>query len=300
MSTAAPPVVTKVVFKDEGRDVLGDVLKDPSKQALSGETGTYFEPVAEQPPADAPPVAPPKEDAPVVSTEAAPPPTPTLSTSTAPPAAPADEKLYAGKFKTPEDLAKGYEELQKSFTTKAQEAASARKALEEREKAAPKTPEETEAERLTRINEMLTDPDGYFRKQAEKASEIAIVEAKNARDVAAKVEAWRTTNKDVAPYEDYIGVVMQRLTAADPSLDPMAALERATTAVREDVGKIREAGKLEALAIQGSVTQTSAAKVNTPPPTEQPSSAPVTDEQARNQHLDFLKSQAAGVRRQVR
>jgi hypothetical protein len=298
MSTAAPPVISKVMFKDEGRDVLGDVLKDPGKQALSGETGTYFEPVADVPPQDAPPPAvPPETPAPAVATSTAPPATQTFSTSTAPPA---EAPLYAGKFKTPEDLAKGYEELQKSFTTKAQEAATARKALEERERAAPKTPEETESERLTRINEMLADPEGYFHKQAQKASDIAIQEAKTAREVSAHVEAWRTTNKDVVPYEDYIGVVMQRLTAADPSLDPMAALDQATTAVRGEVGKIREAGRLEALAIQGSVTQTSAAKVNTPPPTEQPSSAPLSDEQARTQHLDFLKSQAAGVRRQVR
>lgn len=294
MSTAALPV-TKVVFKDEGKDVLGDVLKDPNRQAISGDTGTNFEPVTEQPPAADPVTPPPDAPAPVVSTSTAPP--PTISTSTEPP--PADPVLYAGKFKTPEELAKGYEELQKSFTTKAQEAATARKALEERERAAPKSPEETEAERLTRVNEMLADPDGYFRKQAQKANDIAIQEAKNAREVAANVEAWRTTNKDVSPYEDYIGVVMQRLTAADPSLDPMAALDQATTAVRDEVGKIREAGRLEALAIQGSATQTPG-KVNVPPPTEQPSPAPVTDEQARNSHLDFLKSQAASVRRQVR
>lgn len=298
MSTAAPPVISKVMFKDEGRDVLGDVLKDPGKQALSGETGTYFEPVADAPPQDTPPPAtPPETPAPAVATDTAPPVTQTVSTSTAPPA---EIPLYAGKFKTPEDLAKGYEELQKSFTNKAQEAATARKALEERERAAPKTPEETESERLTRINEMLADPEGYFSKQAKKASDAAIQQANNAREVTVQVEAWRTTNKDVAPYEDYIGVVMQRLTAADPSLDPMAALDQATTAVRGEIGKIREAGKLEALAIQGSVTQTSAAKVNTPPPTEQPSSAPLSDEQARIQHLDFLKSQSAGVRRPVR
>lgn len=293
MSTAVLPV-TKVVFKDEGKDVLGDVLKDPNRQAISGDTGTNFEPVV-----DPPPVAPAEVPPPAaVSTETAAPP-PTISTSTAPPPPAADPVLYAGKFKTPEELAKGYEELQKSFTTKAQEAATARKALEERERAAPKTPEETEAQRLTRINEMLADPEGYFHKQAQKANDIAIQEAKNAREVAANVEAWRTTNKDVSPYEDYIGVVMHRLTAADPSLDPMAALDQATTAVRAEVGKIREAGRLEALAIQGSATQTPG-KVNVPPPTEQPSPAPVTDEQARNSHLDFLKSQAASVRRQVR
>jgi len=295
---ATTPVVPEhraVHFKDEGRDVLADVLSDPNRQAISGDTGTHFEPLKQEPAQEAPP-EPPKEAAPAEIKE-----TPKEAPKEVPKTeTPAEQPLLAGKFKTPEDLVRGYEELQKSFTTKAQEAATARKALEEREKQAPPSPEETEAERLARVNEMLTDPDGYFRKQAQRANDIAVAEAKQAREVTAKVEAWRETNKDVAPYEDYIGVVMHRFTAADPNLDPMAALEKATTSVREEVGKIREAGRLEALAIQGSVTQTSAAKVNTPPPTEQPSQAPMTEQSAFEAHMASLKGSAASVRRPVR
>src|SRR6476660_7731979 len=132
---ATPVVTPKQSFKDEGRDVLGDVLRDPNKQALDGRTGTYFEPVAEQPPVETP--APPAEAQP--TTETAAPPAPVVSTSTAAPATPppTEEKLYAGKFKTPEDLEKAYKEVEASFTKKATEAATARKALEERERIAP-------------------------------------------------------------------------------------------------------------------------------------------------------------------
>ena len=302
MATSATPLTEpkpKFSFAGDGKDPLGDVLKDPNRQAISGDTGKFFEPVTEAPietPADKPPEAAPAP-APATETSTAAP-APVVSTSTAPPAS--DAKLYAGKFKSVEDLEKSYEEIQKSFTVKAQEAATARKALEEREKAAPKTPEETETERLARINLMLADPDKYFAEQARKANEAILAENKSMREVAAKVEAWREVNKDVAPYEDYIGVVMHRLTTSDPKLDPLAALDQATTAVRAEIGKIREAGRLEALSIQSGATTPAAAKVIVPPPTEHPSPAPMSDQDAYQAHMAELNSNAARVRRQVR
>lgn len=298
MSTAPAAIEPKFHFKDEGKDVLGDVLKDPNRQAISGDTGTNFEPVTE---AATPALEP--TPAPATETSTAPPaPTPTISTSTAPPPAPepTEAKLYAGKFKSVEDLEKGYAEIQKSFTTKAQEASAARKALEERERATPPSPEETEAQRLARINEMLTDPDKYFADQARKASERVIAETKSAQEVAAFMEGWRSANKDVSRYEQYIGVVMHQLTSADPNLDPMAALEQATTSVREELGRIRDEGKREALALQSGATTPVASKVIVPPPTEQPPQAPMSDTDAYAAHMAELNANAQRVRRQVR
>src|SRR6266550_2026688 len=291
---ATAPVTSKFKFAGDGKDPLGDVLADPNRQAISGDTGTFFEAVKK--PAPAPPEPTPEPTpAPAPATETSTAAAPVISTSTAP-----DAKLYAGKFKSVEDLEKSYEEIQKSFTVKAQEAATARKALEEREKAAPKTPEETETERLARINLMLADPDKYFAEQARKANDQVLAETKSAREVAAKVEAWREQNKDVVPYEDYIGVVMHRLATSDPKLDPLAALDQATTAVRAEIGKIREAGRLEALSIQSGATTPAAAKVIVPPPTEHPSPAPMSDQDAYQAHMAELNSNAARVRRQVR
>lgn len=288
MSTPAQ-VPSKFSFANEGKDVLGDVLKDPNKQALSGETGTYFEPAAEEPL---------PQEKPVVTTDTTPPPPPpTLSTSTAPPPT---EKLYAGKFKTPEDLEKSYIEIEKTFTTKAQEAAQAKKALEAAEAARRASPESIaatdEEARLKLINDFLTNPTGVIKDIESRVTEST----RNQQETAAKVSAWRELNKDVVPYEDYIGVVTARLAAQDPNIDPWAAFDQATTLVRAEVGKIYERGKLEALSIQGSVTQTSAAKVNVPPPTEQPSKAPMSEQDAHQAHMAELRANAERVRRPVR
>lgn len=305
MSTT-PVVPSKVHFKDEGRDVLMDTLRDPTKQALSGDTGTFFEPLKEEAPIPETPA--PETPAAPVSTETAAP-APTISTSTAPP----QEKLYAGKFKTAEDLEKAYRDVEAGFTKKSQEAATARKALEERERIAPSTPkpaEETEAERLARINEMLTDPDAYFTKQAKRANDAIEAERTHRRQAETLMDNWRETNKDMTgileigeekiPLEQFVGAEMARITVSDPDIDPVAALTRATTNIRAAVGILIDRGRKEALSVQSSVTQTAPAKINTPPPTEQPSPAPKSDEQTRSEHLEFLRSQAAGVRRPVR
>lgn len=311
MATQVVPA-QKVHFKDEGKDTLGDVLRDPNRQAMSGDTGTFFEPLKEEapipetpaPPVEAPTIAP--------ATETGTAPAPTISTSTAPPP-PAEAKLYAGKFKTTEDLEKAYKDIEAGFTKKAQEAATARKALEERERIAPvtaKPAEETEAQRLARINEMLTDPDAYFAKQARLANDAIETERNLRRQSETLMDTWRDTNKDMTglleigeekiPLEQFVGAEMARITATDPDMDPMAALNRATTNIRAAVGILIDRGRKEALSVQSSVTQTAPAKINTPPPTEQPPQAPKTDEQQRSEHLDFLRGQAASVRRPVR
>lgn len=306
MATQVVPA-QKVHFKDEGKDVLGEVLKDPNRQAMSGDTGTFFEPLKEEAPVPETP-APPVEAPPATETSTAPP-APAISTSTAPPEA----KLFAGKFKTTEDLEKAYKDIEAGFTKKAQEAATARKALEERERIAPATAkpaEETEAQRLARINEMLTDPDAYFTKQARLANDAIETERNLRRQSETLMDTWRDANKDMTgtleigeekiPLEQFVGAEMARITATDPDMDPMAALNRATTNIRAAVGILIDRGRKEALSVQSSVTQTAPAKINTPPPTEQPPQAPKTDEQQRSEHLDFLRGQAASVRRPVR
>src|SRR6266850_1704297 len=306
MATPAAPITeqpkSKFSFANDGKDPIGDVLKNPNKQALSGDTGTYFEPLKEEAPVPETPETP----AAPVSTETAAP-APTISTSTAPPV---EEKLYAGKFKTPEDMEKAYKEIEAGFTKKATEAATARKALEERERIAPsvaKSAEETEAERLARINEMLTDPDAYCSKQAKRANDAIEAERGHRRQAETLMDNWRETNKDMTgileigeekiPLEQFVGAEMARITVSDPDIDPVAALTRATTNIRAAVGILIDRGRKEALSVSQSVTQTGAAKINTPPPTEQPSKAPMSDKDAFQAHMAELSGQAASVRR---
>lgn len=306
----ATPAVTVRSYKDDGKDVLGDVLKDPNRQAMDGNTGTFFEPVADTPPEPPPVVDSPATTPPKTETAAAP--SPTISTSTAPPP-PTEEKVYAGKFKTVEDLEKSYREMESSYTKKAQEVATARKALEERERIAPSAPksdEETAAERLARVNEMLNDPDAYFTKQAKLANDKIESERVSRRQTEQIMDSWREQNKDMTgtlelgeekiPLEQFVGAEMSRITANDPNVDPLAALQKATTNIRAAVGILIDRGRKEALSVQSSVTQTAPAKINTPPPTEQPSKAPTTEQDAYQAHLVELRTNAERVRRPVR
>src|SRR6056297_1518844 len=79
-----------------------------------------------------------------------------------------EPKLYAGKFKSPEDLEKAYGELQSSFTRKSQEAAEAKKATQQQ--FIPDAPEETEPE-ISDVNTLVTksglDPEELASHYAE-------------------------------------------------------------------------------------------------------------------------------------
>lgn len=283
-----------VTFKDEGKDVLGDVLKDPNRQAISGDTGTHFEPVAEQPP---PQEQPPTPTPTPVATETAPPPPPTISTSTAPP--PETSRTFAGgKFKTAEDMEKAYTELEKGFHAKAREAAELKKVA-----VTPVvTPEETETERLERINQFLADPDAYASNMAKKVAEQTEKALATQRETAEHMSVWAVSNKDLDNPKDKFRIAAEvyRLTQADPELDPWAAFEQATTNHRAYIGEILDMGRKEALSVQGSVTQTSEAKVLVPPPTEQAAKPPMTDQDAFNAHLANLSAESARVRRVAR
>lgn len=291
-ATPEPVKPSRYAFKDEGRDVLAEVLNDPSKQGRNMDAshkelvvGESFKPV------DVAPPAPPVEEKPPVA-EVKPPEPPPVEVKpvveTKPPEPPV---LLANKFKDVGELEKGYLELQKSFTQTAQKAAAAAA-----EVPAAATPEATEEARLKMINDFLTDPEATIQGIEQRMTE----RNQAARAVEAHVETWRSTNKDLAPYERFVAAEMHALTSADPNLDPLAALTQATTGIRSIVGALRSDGAKEALSVQQSVTPTAAVRVNIPPPTEHPAKAPMTEQEARDTHFANLTAEAARVRRPLR
>jgi hypothetical protein len=306
MATPAAPA-SRFKFKDEGRDVAAEAVAGAQARSGIAEGGvltelkpdtSYLHPAAGTP-------APAVNEPPATETSTAPPePAPTTTTSTAPPAVPppvaepVKERLFVGKFKTAEDLEKAYTELEKGFTAKSQEAATLKKAA-----VTPVvTPEESEAQRLARINAMLTDPDKFERDMADRITAATRQSALEQQETAERMTKWNAENKDLDNEDDKFRVAAEvyRLTAQDPGMDPWAALQQATTNHRTYTGTIFDRGKKEALTVQQSVTTPAAVKVNTPPPTEQPSPAPMTDKDAAKQHMEFLRSEAARVRRPVR
>ena len=148
------------------------------------------------------------------------------------------------------------------------------------------------------VNSFLEDPD----KVIQEVQSRAVQQAQQAVAVQSQVENWRKINSDIAPFEFYVGAEMQRLSASDPNLakDSAALLTQATTNFRQAYGTIREAGKKEALSVQSSVTPLGNVKVQVAPPTEQPVKAPMSQESAVQTHMQFLREQAARVRRPSR
>jgi hypothetical protein len=280
-------------YRNEGRDVLGEALSDPTKQAISGETGTYFEPVV--------PVVHQTTQVETQQSQAEQTPTqvvetPTVQTQTQEPTKTGPtvtERLFAGKFKTVEELEASYKEAERQFHVKTQEAAAAKKLAE-----ANKTPEQISQEAASRkaelVNSLLEDPEKVIREVQEQAR----IQQEQALAVQRAVEDWKKANPDVAQYERFVGTEMASLSAANPELasDGAALLAQATTNIRQLVQTIREAGKAEALSVRNSTTPLSQAKVQVPPPTEQPVKAPMTQQEAVDAHMQFLKEQSVRVR----
>lgn len=241
----------------------------------------------------------PVETSTAVSTEAS---APVISTSTATSTSPIQvvpEKLFAGKFKTVEEMETAYAEAQRGFHTKSQELADFKKSAPVTPPPAQKTPEQIAQEKADLLNKIIENPEAVTQEIQQRVT--ANIDAQRKADIAQA--EWKTANADIAPYEKFVGYEMQSLMAANPELasDPTALLTQATLNFRASVfGTIREAGKREALQVQTSVTPLAGSRIQTPPPTEQPSKAPKTTEQANAEHMDMLKANAARVRRPVR
>lgn len=293
------PVSTPLPIKDAGRDVLGDALKAPKQARYFDQRAGKFEqyqavdvvPVAVNTSSEVPVVVSTStESATPVSTSTA-----VVSTSTAVVTDPnkgGDKKLYAGKFETVEAMETAYAEAQKAFHTKSQELAEAKKQVPPPD---PKVALEQNAERKAALlNKIIEDPEG-FAADIKAQAQASIAEDKKFQSIR---DDWAKENPDIADLEKYVGYEASRLVTLDPSLgaDTAALLKQATTNFRQDYGKIRESGKLEALQVRSSVTPLSDSKIQTPPPSEQPQAAPKSEEQIRNEHIDFLKAQSARVR----
>ena len=273
---------------DEGPDGR---VRDTSADALRPGNDLNFRNISDEEQA-APketPVEPSKEAAPEPPKEAAPPP-------------PAEPKVYAGKFKSPEELEKGYLEAQKAMHKAMEE-----KAALEREKLAappappaPKTPEQLaaeEAEKNQFLNEFIADPKKVITEYQQKAiqqTQVALAAQQVTHD-------WRKANPDLVEHEFYVAAEAMRLAQADPEIgrDPARLMQTATDNFRQVTGKLRTEGAKEALTQETRTIPLLSG--TTPPATEQPSSkAPLTTDEAFSLHLKMLKEQEQRSHRGLR
>lgn len=284
----AAPAPGEHRYSTKHQDAFEAAVSGSRYNETSGEVEKVAPPVIET-------SAPIATSTPVSTTTAAPVISTSTGTSVPDPIQVVPEKLFAGKFKTVEDMEAAYKESESAFHKKSQELADSKKAPVT---PATKTPEQLAEDKAALLNRIVEDPDSVVNEIANRTQ--AAIDARQRADTAE--QEWIKTNPDIAPYKDFVGLEMTRLMNANPELasDPAALLTQATTNFRIVHGKIRESGKLESLQVSQSVTPLAASRIQTPPPTEQPTKAPVTQEDAVKQHMDMLKANAARVRRPVR
>lgn len=275
------PVTTKARMADEKPD---GTIRDTSTEALRPGNDLNFRNLSNE--ETKPPAEPPKE------TPAAPP------KETPAPAAPPEPKVYAGKFKSAEDLEKSYQELERKLT----ETSQAKATLEREKLAAPPAPavksaeqiaaEQTEANKI--VTEFVSNPKEFIEKNIIQRTMTALT-AQQIRN------EWMKANPDLAEHEIRVAFEATLLAQSDPELgrNPGALLQKATDNFRQFTGKIRTEGAKEALTtetrtiplLQPSSTTTA---------TEQPARAPLTADAAHDIHMRFLKEQEQKSHRGLR
>lgn len=294
----AAPASIPLSVKDAGRDVLGDALKSPNQARYFNQREGRFE---NYKPVDVEPVAvTTSSEAPVAVSTSTASSTPvststavvstSTATATSDPTKGGEKKLYAGKFETVEAMETAYAEAQKGFHAKSQEVAELKKQVPPPD---PKVAIEAEKERKAALlNRVIENPDAIEQEIKERV-QASLNEQARFDEIR---DQWKKENSDIAEHETFVGYEAARLLALDPNIETAAMLSQATTNIRAAFGKIREAGKQEALSVRSSVTPLGEVRIQTPPPSEQPSLAPKSEEQTRNEHIAYLKAQHARVR----
>lgn len=211
---------------------------------------------------------------------------------------PEKEVVYAGKFKSIEELEKAYKEAEKGFHEKAQEAAEVRKqaqaAEKDRQAASSKTAEQIAGEKKALndklLAEFVADPDTFMAKAGQRFAEQSTQQTMTALQTQKTVETWKRDNSDLVPYEFYVGAEVTRLMQTNPNsgLTPDALLAQATANFRQIAGALRNAGATEALTTKVTVIPLTAPP-SSPPGSDKAETKPLTAEAAFDMHMRYLK-----------
>lgn len=285
----APPAPTpphqRKMFDENPDGTVRDTSTEALRPGNALQFQTFDEPKKEEPPAE-----PKKEE------------TPPPAAPQATPPAPQPEKLYAGKFKTPEELEKSYLEAQRKITETSQKAAELEKKVQTAPPPppAPKTAAEVAAEEKQRnefLEKFVANPQGIIKEYQEKA----VREMQVALSAQQMTENWRKDNPDLVEHEFYVSAEAFRLAQTDPELaaKPVELFQKATTNFRQIAGKLRTEGAREALTTETRVTPLLSNTAPTPA-TEQPAKAPLTADEAYNLTMQMLKKEEQRTHRGLR
>lgn len=281
------PVVVKARMADENPD---GSIRDTSTEALRPGNDLGFRKIDEEtkPPKEAAAPAPAEEKKP--------------AEAPAPPAEPPKERVYAGKFKSVEELEKSYEESQKAMHRAFEEKAALERqatarAAEPPKPVVPDNPEAKAAEANRIVNEFVQDPIAFKQKLVEQARQ----ETMTALAAQQMTENWRKANPDLVEHEIRVAFEAAQLIQSDPEMakNPAALFDKATANFRQFTGKLRTEGAKEALTQETRVVPL-VSSTTTPSTTEHPAKAPLSADEAYNLHMQFLKEQEKKSHRGLR
>jgi hypothetical protein len=269
------PVVVKSRMADETPDGR---IRDTSTEALRQGNELGYRNL------DADPKTPAEEPKPEVGN----------TPQAAPEAPPAPPRVYAGKFKSIEELERGYEESQKAMHKAFEEKANIERQHVAQAAAPPKPVEKTQEQVVSeqqraqqRLNEFVSDPDKFVGDIYQKANQQTMIALK-AQEMHQK---WAKDNPDLVAGEIYVAADAWRLAQSDPNLanDPQGLYDKSTANFRDFLGKIRMDAQKEALTQETRVIPL-ASTPPTPTATEQPATRALSSDDAFDAHMKMLKA----------
>lgn len=260
------PVVTHRKMADQGPDGR---TRDTSGEALRPGNDLGYREFDPDPKEAAP-------DEPAPQPAETKPETPPPAADAKPPEEP--PKLFAGKYKSPEELEKAYLEAQSAMTKAQQKAAELERNAVQRAAEPPKPVEKTptqiaaeEKQREDFLAKFVQNPEGVvndYVRQAQQQTSAALAAQQMTHN-------WEQANPDLKEHQVRVAFEASLLAQSDPELaaNPQALLDKATANFRQFTGKLRTEGAKEALTTQtkiikltestapeGQTTETSAGK----------------------------------------
>jgi hypothetical protein len=282
------PVVTKSRMADEGPDGR---IRDTSGEAQRPGNDLGFRNLTDEEqakPADEPPPADQKPPEPV----AAPAPAP-------------EPKVYAERFKSVEELEKGYLESRKEM----QRALAERDELKRQatvQAVTPPAPVQKTAEQIAAdqaesnkiVTEFVSNPKGFLDKHYQEATQRTNV----ALAAQALSEQWKKANPDIAEHEKFVAFEASSLMQADPELakDPIALFDKATANFRQLTGKFRTEGAKEALTQETRLVPLVSSGTTPEAAGQPPQKTPLTADDSFALHLRMLKGEEQKSHRGLR
>ena len=164
------------------------------------------------------------------------------------------EKLFFGKYKSLEEAEKGYKELEQGFHAKSQEASQWREIADRpvvndgygRQDRGSYVPyqQPSQDQATQELTQLYQDPVGWKARVKDEAAQEA---AKRALDLVgrqealkARVEDWRSRNKDLDTYQD---LLESQVRKTDGRLAPETRLDLAAGEVRRRLAELRRSGQ---------------------------------------------------------